>query len=148
MEDKQDNNVIGSYDKTNFDEVQRRLEPNPLQRQLDVPQPTYYGGTQTGLLGSVGGGIKSGLASASQDIYNDAKWIGQNVFGVEPDESGFNFGDRMELAKMNVASTHPNEAVMFGTQFLGMAGLAVASAPITEGIAGAVGLERSYNIYC
>lgn len=143
MEDKQDNNLIGGYDKTNFDEVQRNLEPNPLQRQLDVPQPTYYGGTKTGLLGSVGGGIKSGLASASQDIYNDVKWVGQHVFGSEPDESGFNFGDRMELAKMNVASTHPNEAVMFGTQFLGMAGLAVASAPITEGIAGAVGIERA-----
>lgn len=138
---QEDSNVIGEYDKTNFDAVQRKLEPNPLQRQLDTPQPTYYGGTRSGFFGSVGGGIKSGLVSASQDIYNDVKWAGQHVFGSEPDESGFNFGDRMELAKMNVASTHPSEEVMFGTQFLGMAVLAVATTPIIDAIATATSVE-------
>ena len=135
-----------NFDNPNENEVNKTLQqliPNPIERQVSQPQPTYYQGTQTGVLGSIGGGIKSGLASAAQDVYYDGRYVGKNVFGVEPDESGFNFGDRMELAKMNVASTHPNEAIMFGTQFLGMAGLAVASAPITEGIAGAVGLERA-----
>lgn len=140
-----ENNIIGGFDKTNFDEVQRKLEPDPIQRQLDQPQPTYYRGTQTGFWGSVGGGFKSGLASTAQDIYNDARFVGQKVFGYEPDESGFNFGDRMELAKMNVASTHPNEAVMFGTQLLGMGALAVAAAPVIEGAATATGIEGAIS---
>jgi len=128
MEDINKINNISTFDTPDENKVNtglKQLEPNPLVRQSQLPEQTTYQGTQTGVGRSIYDAAKLDVVSGAQDIYNVGAWASQHILGNEPDHGGFNFGDKMELSKLNIASEHPNNLVMFGSNLIGMTAAAI-----------------------